>query len=168
MRNEKKSQERISSSAGSNLLSIHSQYQNLDATIYVGNIDLQADEEILWELFTQVGPVVNVCLPKDRITGSHQGYGFVEFKTITDAEYALKILNMIRIFNKPLRINKRSSQNRSKEYVGANLYVGNLDPLVDEKVLFDTFSAFGILLEAPKIIRDPITGKHKGHAFLIF
>lgn len=31
--------------------------------------------------------------------------------------------------------------------VGANLFVGNLDVEVDEKLLFDTFSAFGVILQ---------------------
>lgn len=30
---------------------------------------------------------VNVYLPKDRVTGSHQGYGFVEFRSEEDADY---------------------------------------------------------------------------------
>lgn len=84
----------------------------------------------MWELFLQCGPVgapraardttltmlmrawgpppvtVNVFIPKDRVTGLHQGFGFVEFLTEEDADYAIKILNMIKLFNKPLRVNK--------------------------------------------------------------
>jgi len=30
--------------------------------------------------------------------------------------------------------------------VGANLFIGNLDPEVDEKMLYDTFSTFGMIL----------------------
>jgi splicing factor 3B subunit 4 len=47
--------------------------RNQEATIYVGNIDERATEALVWELFLQVGPVVNVFLPKDRISGAHQG-----------------------------------------------------------------------------------------------
>ena len=35
--------------------------------------------------------------------------------------------------------------------VGANLFIGNLDPEVDEKLLYDTFSAFGVILQPPKV-----------------
>jgi len=35
--------------------------------------------------------------------------------------------------------------------VGANLFVGNLDPDVDEKLLFDAFSAFGVIVATPKV-----------------
>lgn len=50
--------------------------------------------------------VVNVHMPKDRITQSHQGYGFVEFMGEEDADYAIKIMNMIKLYGKPIRVNK--------------------------------------------------------------
>ncbi len=40
----------------------------------------------------QVGPVSSVHMPKDKVTGKHQGYGFVEFKGEDDADYAIKVL----------------------------------------------------------------------------
>ena len=43
---------------------------------------------------------------QDRISGSHQGYGFVEFLSEEDADYAIKVLNMIKMFGKPIRVNK--------------------------------------------------------------
>ncbi len=30
--------------------------------------------------------------------------------------------------------------------MGANIWIGNLDPDVDEKMLYDTFSVFGVIL----------------------
>src|SRR5258708_38328917 len=49
---------------------------------------------------------VNVRLPKDRISMAHQGYGFCEFLTEEDAEYACKIMNQIKLWGKPIRVNK--------------------------------------------------------------
>lgn len=79
-----------------------------------------------------------------------QGYGFVEFRTEQDADYAIKIMNMVKLFGKPLRVNK-SSQDKKKTDVGANLFIGGLDPEVDEKLLYDTFSAFGFITQPPKV-----------------
>lgn len=48
---------RITASAGSNLIGVHAHDRNQEATCYVGNIDPQANEEIIWELCVQAGPV---------------------------------------------------------------------------------------------------------------
>lgn len=45
-------------------------------------------------------------MPRDRITQQHQSYGFVEFMSEDDADYAIKIMNMIKIYGKPIRVNK--------------------------------------------------------------
>ncbi|KAJ4849190.1 Splicing factor 3B subunit 4 [Turnera subulata] len=140
---------RIAPGVGANLLGQHSAERNQDATAYVGNLDAQVTEELLWELFVQAGPVVNVYVPKDRVTNLHQNYGFVEFRSEEDADYAIKILNMIKLYGKPIRVNKASQDKKSLD-VGANLFIGNLDPDVDEKLLHDTFSAFGVIVTNPK------------------
>ena len=116
----------------------------------MGGLDEKVSETILWELFVQAGPVVNVHMPKDRITQNHQSYGFVEFMTDEDADYAIKIMNMIKLYGKPIRVNKASAHQKNLD-IGANLFIGNLDPEVDEKLLYDTFSAFGIILQVPKV-----------------
>jgi splicing factor 3B subunit 4 len=54
-----------------NILDIYD--KNQEATIYVGNIDQKIDEDILWELFVQCGPLQGVNCPKDKITQIHMG-----------------------------------------------------------------------------------------------
>ena len=87
-------------------------------------MDERCTDALIWELMLQAGPVgmflyimmphlsliydsiVNVHLPKDRISMAHQGYGFCEFLTEEDAEYACKIMNQIKLWGKPIRVNK--------------------------------------------------------------
>lgn len=166
---------RVSAALGSNLLAAGAAERNAEATVFVGNVDENASESLVWELFTQAGPVVSVYMPKDRVTGAHQGYGFVELASEEDAAYAIKILNMIRLNGKPLRVNRSagggapgSNNPNAAADVGANLFVGNLDPDVDEKLLYDTFAAFGVIIDSPKVMRDPETGVSKGFAFVSF
>ena len=40
---------------------------------------------------------------------------------------------MIKVYGKPIRVNK-ASQDKKTQDVGANLFIGNIDPDVDEKV----------------------------------
>ncbi|KAI0781437.1 hypothetical protein BD413DRAFT_463395 [Trametes elegans] len=141
--------------------------RNQEATVYLGNLDERCTDALIWELMLQAGPVVNVHLPKDRISMTHQGYGFCEFLTEEDAEYACKIMNQIKLWGKPIRVNKASSDKKQLD-VGANLFIGNLDENVDERLLYDTFSAFGIMATTAKIARDPTTGKSKGYGFVSY
>ncbi|BGP54068.1 hypothetical protein JCM8202_003068 [Rhodotorula sphaerocarpa] len=141
--------------------------RNQAHTVYVGNLDERVTDALVWELMLQAGPVVNVHLPKDRISMTHQGYGFCEFLTEEDADYACKIMNQIKLFGKPIRVNMASSDRKQLD-IGANLFVGNLDPNVDERMLFDTFMAFGTLVQPAKITRDMTTGMSKGFGFVYY
>ncbi|KAG0706500.1 hypothetical protein DFH29DRAFT_798260 [Suillus ampliporus] len=138
--------------------------RNQEATVYLGNLDERCTDALIWELMLQAGPVVNVHLPKDRISMAHQGYGFCEFLTEEDAEYACKIMNQIKLWGKPIR----ASSDKKQLDVGANLFIGNLDENVDERLLYDTFSAFGMMATTAKIARDPGTGLSKGYGFVSY
>ncbi|KAK9474000.1 uncharacterized protein V1510DRAFT_391379 [Dipodascopsis tothii] len=141
--------------------------RNQEATLYIGNIDDGVTDAMIWELMIQAGPVMNVHLPKNRITMAHQGFGFVEYATEKDAEYAANVMNQTRLFGKPIRVNKAAASKTKAIEVGAELFVGNLDPLVDEKMLFEVFSRFGHLVAPPKIARDDTMGS-KGYGFVSF
>lgn len=148
------------------------EHKNQDATCYIGNLDPACDEALLLELFTQIGRVLSVHMPKDKLTNSHNGYGFVEFADTTDADYAMQIMNMIKLFGRPIKVSKSSFDKKTGMNaldVGANLFIGNLDPVdVDEKLLYDTFSSFGTIIKPPKIMRDEITNQSKGYGFVSF
>eukprot|EP00956_Cyclotella_meneghiniana_P009071 scaffold12431_cov94-Cyclotella_meneghiniana.AAC.5 len=149
------------------------EHRNQEATCYVGNLDPQVTEDLLVELFTQIGRVTNVHMPKDKLTGLHGGYGFIEFLDVIDADYAITIMTMVKLYGRPLRVSKSSLDKKtgtgSSLDVGANLFIGNLDPNdVDDKLLYDTFSAFGTIVRPPKIMRDDMTNQSKGFGFVSY
>ncbi|KAI5282842.1 hypothetical protein KEM54_002546 [Ascosphaera aggregata] len=141
--------------------------QDKEATVYIGNLDERVTDSLVWEFMLQAGRIVNVHLPKDRVTQTHQGYGFVEFVSEEDAEYAAKIMNQVRLYGKPIRVNKASADKLKTVEVGAELFIGNLDPMVTEQVLYDTFSRFGTLISMPKVARDD-NALSKGYGFVSF
>ncbi|KAL8941673.1 MAG: hypothetical protein Q9211_001717 [Gyalolechia sp. 1 TL-2023] len=141
--------------------------QDKEATVYIGNLDERVSDSLVWELMLQAGRIVNVHLPKDRVTQTHQGYGFVEFISEEDAEYAARIMNQVRLYGKPIRVNKASADKQKTVEVGAELFVGNLDPMVTEQTLYDTFGRFGSLVAAPKVARDD-ANLSKGYGFVSF
>lgn len=122
---------------------------------------------MVYELMLQMGPIHNLHMPRDRVTQTHQGFGFVEFRTPADAEYASNVMNGVKMFGKPLRVNKASADKQRTTDVGAELFVGNLDAMADEKLLYDTFSRFGALLAPPKVARED-SGASKGFGFISY
>ncbi|QIW98663.1 hypothetical protein AMS68_004181 [Peltaster fructicola] len=147
--------------------------QNKEATVYVGNLDEQVDREILTELMIQMGPVHNLFMPLDRVTGLHAGYGFVTFDNEKSANYAILIMNGIKLYNKPIRLNKATAERRTTDgtqtngvsSIGADIFIGSLDPSVDETTIYQTFSRFGSFLAVPKVARND-DGTSKGYAFV--
>ena len=51
--------------------------------------------------------------------------------------------------------------------MGANVFVGNIHEDVDEKMLRDVFSSFGIVLST-KVMRDPESGSSKRYGFVSY
>ncbi|XVE87278.1 hypothetical protein DITRI_Ditri18aG0104100 [Diplodiscus trichospermus] len=113
---------RIAPEVGANLLGQHSAERNQDATAYVGNLDPQSDE---------LASRIWICRVSKRRRCS---------------DYAIKVLNMIKLYGKPIRANKD----------------------VDEKLLYDTFSAFGVIVTNPKILRDPESGNSRGFGLISY
>ncbi|KAI6111099.1 hypothetical protein F5141DRAFT_1274433 [Pisolithus sp. B1] len=124
-------------------------------------------DALVWELMLQAGPVMNMHLPKDHISMAHQGYGFCEFLMEEDAKYACKIMNQIKLWGKLICVNKASSDKKQLD-VGANLFIGNLDENVDERLLYDMFSMFGLMAMTAKIACDPQTGQSKCYGFITY
>jgi splicing factor 3B subunit 4 len=74
--------------------------------LQAGPVGMYTSKCTEWSLLMLLVFIVNVHLPKDRISMAHQGYGFCEFLTEEDAEYACKIMNQIKLWGKPIRVNK--------------------------------------------------------------
>ncbi|KAJ2166085.1 Spliceosome-associated protein 49, partial [Coemansia sp. RSA 551] len=115
----------------------------------------------------RVNIYVGVYLPKDCVTQSTQGYGFVEFQTEADAQYAVQVMNMVKLFGKPMRINMSAHDRRTQD-IGAKLFIGNLDPTIDDKLLYDTFGTFGPMVQMPHCARDQVSGNARGFAFVSY
>ncbi|KAF7539617.1 hypothetical protein G7Z17_g12380 [Cylindrodendrum hubeiense] len=94
--------------------------QDKEATVYIGNIDERATSAMVYEIMLQMGPIHNIHMPRDRVTQTHQGFGFVEFRTPTDAEYAANVMNGVKLYGKSLRVNKASADKQKAAEVAAS------------------------------------------------
>uniref|UniRef100_A0A8B9FBS2 RNA-binding protein 7 n=1 Tax=Amazona collaria TaxID=241587 RepID=A0A8B9FBS2_9PSIT len=86
----------------------------LDRALFVGNLDPRVTEELIFELFHQAGPVIKVKIPKDR-DGRPKQFAFVNFKHEESVPYGLNLLNGIKLYGRPIKIQFRSGSSHAAQ-----------------------------------------------------
>jgi RNA recognition motif-containing protein len=92
--------------------------------IFVGNLDLNVNEEELNELFAEHGNVSSVKIVRDNSNNMSRGFGFVEMVRKVEAKKALKTLNEFEFKGKNLVVNKANSGRDKKNAGGKSKYSG--------------------------------------------
>ena len=163
--------------------------RNERASLRITNLTPEVDEDLLWELCIQFGPVVSVHMPKDKQSGQKFDYAFVEFKNAADAEYMTEALTMtpIKLYNKTIEVQisaelkKQFALKRGREEdeqdvsrfktqvfeIGAKIVVRNLDKSTTADDLTHLFGQFGKFAHAPRMIRND-QGEFRGAAIISY
>lgn len=79
--------------------------------IYVGNLNRQAGEGSVRDLFTQFGEVKSVKMIKDHETGEPKGFAFVEMPDEASAKAAIAALDSKEFENRTLKVNEARPKN---------------------------------------------------------
>lgn len=74
--------------------------------IYVGNLPYSTNNELLAQLFSPFGEVVEATVVMDRDSGQSKGFGFVEMSDATAASTAISSLNGATVDNRTIRVSE--------------------------------------------------------------
>ena len=136
-------------------------------TLYVGNLDPAANEDLIIALFSTIGQVKGCKMIGQ---GSSDPYCFVEFVDGRAALTAMATMDGRRLLEREMKVNwatPGSQQRKVNTSQHFHVFVGDLGFELDVPALRDAFTPFGEVSDC-RVIRDPETQASKGSGFVSF
>ncbi|KAF1794975.1 Nucleotide-binding alpha-beta plait domain [Phytophthora cactorum] len=134
--------------------------------LFVGQVPRTMEEDDLRPVLEVFGPLEDLVIIRDKITGAHRGCAFASYFTRDAAEKAVQELhNKVTLPQSinPLQVRPAEGQaGASQEH---KLFIGMIPKTADEGAIREVFELFGTIEEV-YILRHPATGQSKGCAFL--
>jgi len=78
-------------------------------TLWVGGLSDRVDEETLYELFVNAGPLQSVRIPLDRETKKQKPFAFVLFSHAESLPFAFELFRDVKLHGRPLRMQNKET-----------------------------------------------------------
>ncbi|KAJ8748693.1 hypothetical protein K2173_008138 [Erythroxylum novogranatense] len=140
-----------------------------NAKLYVAPVPRTATEVEIRTLFEGHGSVVEVIIPWDKWVSPDQGFCFVKYLTLEEADRAIKALDSQYIFPglaAPIKVRYADGERERHGVFVDKLYVGCVNKQASKQEIEEIFSPFGIV-EDVYIARDELK-QSRGCAFIKF
>lgn len=131
--------------------------------MFIGGLNWDTTEEVLVQYFSKFGEVTDYTIMRDGATGKSRGFGFLTFK---DPRSVDEVIKTDHILDGKLIDPKRAIAREEQDKVG-KIFVGGIDPMVNEKDFNDFFAQFGSIIDAQLMI-DKDTGRSRGFGFITY
>ncbi|CAG0894247.1 unnamed protein product [Cyprideis torosa] len=138
--------------------------------IFVGGLNLMTNEIGLKQYFSQFGTVENTHIKRDEQHRS-KGFAVVSFSCPSDVEEVLAydgdhFLDGHRIDPKRFDFDAYTGATHQEDD-NCKMFVGGLNPITTEEDIKQYFGKYGTV-RSVLLKRDPLTGKCRGFAFVVF
>lgn len=131
--------------------------------MFIGGLNWDTTEEGLVAYFSKYGEVTDHTIMRDTNTGKSRGFGFLTFKDPSSVD---EVIKTDHILDGKLIDPKRAIAREEQDKVG-KIFVGGIDPMVNERDFNEFFSQFGSIIDAQLMI-DKDTGRSRGFGFITY
>ncbi|KAF9334803.1 hypothetical protein BG006_001456 [Podila minutissima] len=142
------------------------------AKLFAKELQEEATEDDVRRKLGRFGPIKELALKVDPMSGKHRGFCFVEYELPEAAIVAVQASDTVEVVGRHLKIGRpknydANAVNDLPTPPENRLFVANIGSLVSEADLGGIFKAFGAVEECV-LMPDPVTRQHKGYGYVQF
>lgn len=136
------------------------------ASLYVGDLHADVTDGQLFDAFSEFKTLASVRVCRDSSSGRSLCYGYVNFISPQDAIQAIEAKNHTAFNGNIIRVLWSHRDPDARKSGIGNVFVKNLNELIDNLGLQDMFQKFGNILSCKIAMSED--GKSKGYGFVQF